>query len=154
MATSNRDRIGQGFELLATGLQPFIDREVRAAMRGQDWLAMLQSRDGKRGSTWTYNRDDPLLLLRVLTEDAEIFKNRLSRPEQAFASELREVRNRWAHNEAFSPDDTYRALDTMERRIRPSGCGSCGWTTSGHSTSRRPGERSRLPRWPVCPVPG
>lgn len=117
MATSNRDRIGQGFELLAAGLQPFIDREVRAAKQGQDWLAMLQSRDGKRGSTWTYNRDDPLLLLRVLTEDAEVFKNRLSRPEQAFASELREVRNRWAHNEAFSPDDTYRALDTMERLL-------------------------------------
>lgn len=32
MATSNRDRIGQGFELLAAGLQPFVDREVRAAL--------------------------------------------------------------------------------------------------------------------------
>ena len=38
-----------------------------------------------------------------------------------FASELREVRNGWAHNDAFNPDDTYRALDSMERLLTAAG---------------------------------
>lgn len=31
--------------------------------------------------------------------------------------ELRDVRNKWAHNEAFTVDDTYRALDSIERLL-------------------------------------
>jgi hypothetical protein len=57
----------------------------------------------------------------VLTEEWRVFNDVLSRPEQAFASELRDTRNKWAHNEAFSPDDTYRALDSMERLLTAAG---------------------------------
>ena len=32
-------------------------------------------------------------------------------------SELRDVRNKWAHQEAFSTDDSYRALDSMHRLL-------------------------------------
>ena len=32
-------------------------------------------------------------------------------------SELREVRNRWAHMDAFSADDAYRALDSIQRLL-------------------------------------
>jgi hypothetical protein len=32
-------------------------------------------------------------------------------------SELRDVRNHWAHNEQFSSNDAIRALDSMERLL-------------------------------------
>jgi predicted AAA+ superfamily ATPase len=119
MAMSNRDRVGRGFEILAAGLGPFVDAAMTsAAPAGRDWVEMLQARDAtKHGSERKYSRTDPRFLLIVITEEWRAFKNQLSRAEQSFASELREAGNNWAHGDAFSPDDTYRALDTMERLL-------------------------------------
>lgn len=119
MATSNRDRVGRGFELLAEGLEPFVDQLMSAASgSGGDWLGLLAARDiAKHGGAKTYDKHDPAVLLKVLTEEWRVFKDRLSRPEQAMCSELRDVRNKWAHNAAFNSDDTYRALDSMERLL-------------------------------------
>ena len=123
MATSNRDRVGQGFELLANGLKPFVGQLMSAAAGSAgDWLALLQARDqAKHGAAKVYDIDDPALLLKVLTEEWRVFRDRLSRPEQAMASELRDARNRWAHNAAFNADDTYRTLDSMERLLTAAG---------------------------------
>jgi predicted AAA+ superfamily ATPase len=119
MAISNRDRIGRGFELLAAGLGPFVDEQMASAVpAGTDWVEVLRARDAQRqGSAKELSKTDPQVLLRVLTEEWRVFKDRLSRAEQSFASELRDTRNRWAHNETFSADDTYRALDTAERLL-------------------------------------
>jgi hypothetical protein len=43
------------------------------------------------------------------------FRSRLTRSDRNLVFELRVVRNRWAHNDAFNADDTYRALDSIER---------------------------------------
>ena len=43
------------------------------------------------------------------------FDGQLSPTQRSFASELRDVRNEWAHMKSFSDDDAYRALDTGER---------------------------------------
>ena len=119
MATSNRDRIDRGLQVLAAGLGPFVDSVMSAAApAGRDWVEVLESRDNARqGTRYRYSREDPRFLLRVITEDWRVFKDKMSRAEQSFASELREVGNRWGHNEPFSADDTYRALDTMERLL-------------------------------------
>ena len=53
----------------------------------------------------------------VITDEWRLFKDKLSRAEQSFASELRDTGNKWGHGTAFSADDTYRALDTMERLL-------------------------------------
>lgn len=47
MAVSNRDRVGQAFELLAAGLGPFVDQRVTAVggNAGGDWLRLLEARD-------------------------------------------------------------------------------------------------------------
>lgn len=45
----------------------------------------------------------------------------LSRTEQSWATELKDVRNTWAHNGSFTADDAYRALDTAERFLRAIG---------------------------------
>lgn len=119
MALSNRERVGKGFELLAEGLLPFIDRVMsKAAPAGTDWAELLAARDQARhGSAKKYHKNDPQVQLRVLTEEWRAFGDQLARVDQSFASELRDARNKWAHNDSFSGDDTYRALDTMERLL-------------------------------------
>lgn len=123
MAISNRDRIGRGFELLALGLEPFVDQLMSAAAGSNaEWLTLLEARENQRqGAAKKYSKSDPALQLRVLTEEWRVFKDRLSRAEQAMASELREARNKWAHNDAFNADDTYRTLDSMERLLTAAG---------------------------------
>ena len=88
------------------------------APAGRDWVGMLQARDAaKHGREKQYSKSDPQFLLQVITEEWRAFGDHLSRAEQSFASELRETRNQWAHGDAFSADDTYRALDTIERLL-------------------------------------
>src|SRR4051794_383587 len=119
MAASNRDRIDRGLQLLALGLRPFVDSVMSASVpAGRDWVKLLDARNNaKRGTSFSNSIDDPRFLLSVITEEWRLFKDRLSRVEQSFASELRETGNKWGHGEKFSADDTYRALDTMERLL-------------------------------------
>lgn len=119
MAINNRERVARGFEILAEGLGRFLDEIMTAATPGgQDWARLLEARDAaKHGSAKTYAKNDPQVQLKVLTEDWRLFKDSLSRVDQSFASELRDARNRWAHNAGFTSDDTYRTLDSMERLL-------------------------------------
>lgn len=119
MATSNRERIDQGFQFLQQGLMPFVDEVMSAATPGdRDWVEVLDARNNqRRGTSFTNSKNDPRFLLSVITEEWRVFKNKLSRGEQSFASELRETGNLLAHGEKFTADDAYRALDTMERLL-------------------------------------
>ena len=129
MAMNNRDRVSRGLEFVASGLGPFVDSRMAAAVPdGRDWVEVLAARDPSRhGAKRQYSLSDPRFLLRVVTEERRAFRDQLSDAERAFASELRETGNKWAHGEAFSADDTYRALDTIERPIRRR---SSAWRTS------------------------
>lgn len=124
MALSNRDRVGKALEQLVAGLAPFVERQMQAAA-GPEWLTVMQRQETSRqGTARACNLDDPRFLLRVVTEEWRHFKNVLSRGEQAFAAELREVGNRYAHefgSSAFNEADTQRALDTMVRFLRAVG---------------------------------
>ena len=46
-----------------------------------------------------------------------VFNRTLGGAERSIVSELRDARNKWAHQEAFSSSDAYRALDSMERLL-------------------------------------
>src|SRR5438093_12913489 len=46
-----------------------------------------------------------------------VFRKTLGQAERTLVSELRDVRNRWAHQEHFSGDDAYRALDSVTRLL-------------------------------------
>ncbi|MGV5047234.1 Swt1 family HEPN domain-containing protein [Rhodococcus pyridinivorans] len=134
MAVSNRDRIGRVLELLGPALDNFhtyvIGKELPA---GEDWTVLLAARDKAKGSSpvtsKTYVRTDPQNGLRMLTEQIPNqvrkgwypFSDHLSRTEQSWATELRDVRNTWAHNGSFTSDDAYRALDTAERFLKAIG---------------------------------
>ena len=47
----------------------------------------------------------------------EVFRNTLGQAERTLVSELRDVRNSWAHQNPFSTDDAYRALDSAARLL-------------------------------------
>jgi hypothetical protein len=47
----------------------------------------------------------------------EVFRNSLGQAERSLVSELREHRNKWAHQHPFSSDDADRALDSAQRLL-------------------------------------
>jgi predicted AAA+ superfamily ATPase len=119
MAMSFRDRVGRGFELLAEGLADTVDEVMTQAFRSAGWNDLWAARDAQKHGTspQIISKDDPAVMLRAITDFGREFKDVLSRTHQAFASELRQTRNDWAHNKAFTSNDTARALDTIERLL-------------------------------------
>ena len=120
MALNNRERVGRAFDLLSEGLGDVVDEVMTRVYRSSDWPDQMSRRDAQRygGSERLISKEDVQIQLRAITEEWRAFKDILSRSQQAWASELRETRNRWAHGEKFSSDDTARALDTIERLLR------------------------------------
>ena len=120
MAISNRERVGKALESLKAGLGPFVEREVQRARKARriddETLSrfMADARIGKRPVTeW-----DVAALLKLMSELwHHLFRAILGHAERSFVSELREHRNRWAHQEPFSSDDAYRVLDTASRLL-------------------------------------
>lgn len=116
MAINNRDRISKALEHAVEGLLPYVDQHMSAAAPGKDWVALLEARDARNGRNVTHDPNDLQTLLKCLTEEWRAFDG-LSRVETNYASELRDVRNKWAHMQNFTGDDTVRALDTTERLL-------------------------------------
>lgn len=131
MAISNRDRIDRLFQVMAPALDDYIASVIGQGDQalGAAWTKLVQAKDTKNGASpgKAYDPLDPQVQFRMLTEGSITnsfkpgwypFRDTLSRAGETFASELREVRNTWAHNGTFSDDDAYRALDTGERLLR------------------------------------
>lgn len=119
MAPTNHERVGKTMELLRQGVQPFIERELLSHY-GKYWVTTVTS-SWRNELTW---RDDetPHLdiaaLLKLMWEQwNEVFRKTLGFAERSLVSELRDVRNKWAHQEHFSTDDAYRALDSAARLL-------------------------------------
>ncbi|MCF2525903.1 Swt1 family HEPN domain-containing protein [Yinghuangia soli] len=119
MALTNNEKVLRGFDQLLGGMRPWVDMRMSAqAPAGKDWVESVAAEDAaKFGTSKTYSRDDVRFLLRLVTERWKVFEKDLSRPQSALASELRETANAAHHGEKFSSNDTYRALDTIERLL-------------------------------------
>jgi hypothetical protein len=120
MAISNHERVRKSLELLNKGLLPFIERELKAA-HGDKWMQTAQQTLGdirhqqhqKEGVKW-----DTQAILSVMWDNWNtVFNKVLSQSERTLVSELKGIRNKWAHQEAFSTDDTYRAIDSCGRLL-------------------------------------
>jgi predicted AAA+ superfamily ATPase len=62
---------------------------------------------------------DAAALLKVMWDSwNSVFRQTLGHADRSLVSELREWRNKWAHQELLSTDDAYRALDSCERLLR------------------------------------
>jgi hypothetical protein len=119
IATTNYERVGKAMDLLRQGLQPFIERECQA-QHGKYWVTAVTS--GWRNELTWRDDDTPHLdiaaLLKLMWEQwHEVFRKTLGFAERSLVSELRDFRNRWAHQEPFSTDDAYRVLDSAARLL-------------------------------------
>lgn len=57
-------------------------------------------------------------LLKLIWDNWQlVFRNILGGAERTLVAELRDWRNRWAHQESISGDDAYRALDSASRLL-------------------------------------
>ena len=120
MATTNHERVGKALDLLKAGLGPFVEREVQGGItaRRVDAATLQQFVDDPRIGNRQVTEWDVAALLKLMWETwNDVFRSILGPAERSFVSELRGHRNRWAHQEAFSSDDAYRALDTANRLL-------------------------------------
>lgn len=119
MAISNHERVGKALEILKAGLGPFVQREManvykdRAATETSRFIGEDRQNAKKPITEW-----DVAVLLKLMWESwNDVFRLTLGHTERSLVSELRDHRNKWAHQESFSSDDTYRALDSAARLL-------------------------------------
>jgi len=119
VATTNHERVGKALELLRAGLSLFVGREFESLYRdsaGAQAARFLA--DDRLNAKRPITQWDVAALLRVMWEAwNEVFRQTLGPAERSLLSELRDWRNKWAHQETFSSDDTYRALDSTARLL-------------------------------------
>jgi len=110
MAATNAQRIQLAMEVLSRGLGPFVDQRLTRRF-GDDWPTAV-NRDGRVPPN--AKSDTHFVLKAMIHLWREGFGDTLGHSERSWVSELFDARNRWAHNQNFSSDQTYRALDTAQ----------------------------------------
>lgn len=121
MAITNQERVAKAMDLLKDGLSPFVERELKA-QHAQLWFekakdSISDSQANLFGTEAKPKWDVAALLLVMTNQWQLVFKKTLGQAERTLVSELREVRNRWAHQTPFSTDDAYRAMDSAGRLL-------------------------------------
>lgn len=121
MALTNRERVDKALDLVKDGLLPFVERELKA-QHAQAWFAKVQAAVGPSQASLFRDESAPpwdaaSLLTVMWNQWNTVFRKTLGQAERTLVSELRDVRNRWAHQQGFSSDDAYRALDSAARLL-------------------------------------
>lgn len=121
MAITNHERVGKMLDLLRDGLQPFIERELQAQYQ-QLWLEEVRATLSSQQLTFAGTEDKPhwdiaAILAVMWNQWNEVFRKTLGHAERTLVSELRDTRNKWAHQRPFSTDDAYRSLDSAARLL-------------------------------------
>lgn len=117
---NDRERVTRALDALSTGLAPYVEKELQTVYQDQWRDVVHQSFREDRGSAKPRpeERWDAHSLLTVMWDQwNRVFRGRLDHAERSLVSELREYRNRWAHQVDFNFDDTYRILDSAERLL-------------------------------------
>jgi predicted AAA+ superfamily ATPase len=119
MAITNQERVGKALELLKVGLAPFVEREVKSALKnGQSVQAAQAMAEDPNVRDRPIVQWDSALLLKLMWDGwNDVFRKTLGPAERGLVGEVRGYRNRWAHQEPFSGDDTDRALDSIARLL-------------------------------------
>lgn len=119
MAITNHERVGKAMELLRTGLGPFVEREIATAHPATNLSREALRYLGNYAPPSRPVREwDAHALLRLMWGAWNaVFRTTLGHAERTYVSELRTIRNKWAHQRSFSTDDAYRALDSTHRLL-------------------------------------
>jgi hypothetical protein len=96
LRTDERDAIRQGLDALKPYLAAFVSQHARGGARhaGNDTAALLKT---------------------LIDEWNGTFQSCLPPVARSYVHELRDIRNRWAHEASFTEDETARAIDTMRQ---------------------------------------
>src|SRR5580658_9122404 len=101
MAMTNHERIGKALILLSEGLAPFVARECQAKY-GKGWVQSISRTDPAAVAGKKVSPTDAQFLLKVMWDEWQsVFRNVLGQTDRTYVSELRDVRNRWAHQDTF-----------------------------------------------------
>jgi predicted AAA+ superfamily ATPase len=119
MAITNQERVGKAMELLRQGLAPFVEREFTSQYQAQAVeVARRQLGDDRTVGKKPLAEWDVAALLKLIQEAwNDVFGKTLGRAERSLVQELRDWRNKWAHQEPFTSDDADRALDSIARLL-------------------------------------
>lgn len=124
-----RERVTRAIDALTSGLGPFVEREMQSVYHDQWREVAVQSfrNDRGLGKFSDDGRWDAQAILTVMWDQwNRVFRGRLDHAERSLVSELREYRNRWAHQVDFNFDDAYRILDSAERLLAAVQAEECG----------------------------
>jgi predicted AAA+ superfamily ATPase len=119
MAITNHERVGKAMDLLKQGLAPFVERELKSLYKDK---ALAEATrfigDDRLLSKKAIGEWDAAALLKLMWEAwNDVFRRTLGPAERSLVNELRDLRNKWAHQQTFTGDDAYRALDSAGRLL-------------------------------------
>ena len=112
MAQNNRERVREALDALRDALLPYFEQVITARHNAQAWQYAVETSDRFGGA-----RDnlDLTRLFNIFHEYRNDIRDAGGRSLVNLLHESQEIRNRWAHQEQFSTQDTLRALDTIGR---------------------------------------
>ena len=121
MAISNHERISKALEVFNKGLTPYVEREMQTHA-GNDWQTKVRENLNDRlfdmnAQTQLLQWDTSSLIGTILGFWQDVFSKTLGNSERSLIFEVKDARNKWAHQQTISVDDAYRALDSMQRLL-------------------------------------
>ena len=120
MAITNQERVGKALELLKAGLGPFVERELQDKIKARvvHMDTIRRFADDPHLTDKPVDQWDVAALLKLMWETwNDVFRTVLGRAERSLVSEIRDQRNKWAHQDSFSSDDADRTLDSIARLL-------------------------------------
>lgn len=127
MSFNPRASVQEGLDLLSRRLDPIIADRLAEHLQGLPWTAILKELDLSRGyRAMEYKTSDIQAQLRMITErlgklgypfddNGDLGHSRVI---STLGSELRIVRNYWAHGHKFTALDAWRAQDFIVRLLQ------------------------------------
>lgn len=124
MATSNRERVGRGLELLRDGLGPYVWSQSLAKLPKNQadvitrrLLPTGKPKDVQKPADLAPHMDVQEVIYVMGDFWKDVFHDQLGHAGRTLLSELRNLRNDWAHMKKMEIDDAYRALDSISRML-------------------------------------
>ena len=104
----------QRYGAIVQGAHALFCQEMKAEF-GEEWDVEAENslRENKDPGNWDVHK----ILIVMGNSWHDVFGKRLGFDEKNLVFELRNVRNRWAHQEKFNSSDAFQPLDSMERLL-------------------------------------
>ena len=129
MTKSNIEIVGQGLEILLQNEIPYVVRELQDAYKDKWWEQGVERcfentngktvKEAKGSYEERFEHADLQFILKVFSNNwNKVFNDQLGNVTKNYIGELKEIRNSWAHQRAFTVEDAHRALDTMVRFLQ------------------------------------